>query len=261
METRKEAFLRSIGSQIERRTIITELRASGDGTSPKVITGHGAVFNQEAEIWDDIYEVVRSGAFSKTIQEADVRALKNHNPDYILGRNKAGTLRLNQDDQGLAYEIDVDPNVSYANDLHSSIMRGDITQSSYAFLPVQQRWIDREDGTTLRELLEVKLFDVSPVTYPAFEGADAQARSALTAAGIDPDGLARLCLAHQRGTPLTPADRAMLKAAIEAFSVMLPTSEPAESHSESIAADGAGALRARRARLALALRQNQRIYL
>lgn len=254
METRREAFLRRVGDQPERRTIITELRASGDDSTPKVITGHGAVFDQEAEIWDGIFEVVRAGAFSKTIQEADVRALKNHNPDYILGRNRAGTLRLSQDEIGLAYEIDVDPRVSYANDLHSSIMRGDITQSSYAFLPVQQRWTDREDGTSLRELLEVKLFDVSPVTYPAFVGADASARSALAASGINPDELARITFEHQRGTPLTRSDHAMLKAAIEVFSAMLPTPEPAESHSEGAPVDRAGALTLRRARLQVFLK-------
>lgn len=213
METRRQEFTRAIGGQIERRTIVTELRAS-EGDGARYITGHGAVFNQEAEIWDGVFEVVRAGAFLKTIQEADVRALKNHDPNYILGRNKAGTLQLSEDEVGLAYRILVDPNVSYANDLYSSLQRGDITQSSYAFLPVSERWTQREDGSELRELIAVQLFDVSPVTYPAFVGADSQAR-----------GLMR--------PPFEPGQRSRQEGDDEAR---------------------AGALRLRRARLALRLR-------
>ena len=253
MEIRREMFARAIGGQIERRTFAVELRAGGDDAA-KLITGHGAVFNQEAEIWDGIYEVVRSGAFAKTIQEADVRALFNHDPNFVLGRNKAGTLRLSEDEIGLRYDIDP-PDTTWANDLYTSIKRGDITQSSYAFLPVKESWTQRDDGSELRELLEVRLFDVSPVTYPAFVGADTQARSALQAFGIDPDGLAVISIKHQRGTPLTASERAMLKTAIEAFSGMLPTPEPGQrSHSEGVTeVDRAGALRLRRARLALVL--------
>jgi Escherichia/Staphylococcus phage prohead protease len=254
METRHEAFLRATGGQIERRVIVAEVRAGAGDSGNKLIVGHGAVFNQEAEIWDGIYEVVRAGAFLNTIQTADVRALKNHNPNYILGRNRAGTLRLSEDDTGLRYEIDV-PDISYANDLYVSLQRGDISQSSYAFLPVRETWSRRGDGTELRELHEVELFDVSPVTYPAFVGADAQARSALAASGIDPDGLARLFLKHQRGTPFTSGERAMLRAAIKALGAMDATTEEGQrSDPDGTPTVSAGALRLRRARLALALR-------
>ena len=176
MELRRQEFARAIAGQIERRTIVTELRADSGDDGAKYITGHGAVFNQEAEIWDGIFEVVRAGAFLNTIQNEDVRALKNHDPNYVLGRNRAGTLQLSEDEIGLAYRILLDQNVSYANDLYSSLQRGDITQSSYAFLPVSEKWTQREDGSELRELFAVQLFDVSPVTYPAFVGADSQAR-------------------------------------------------------------------------------------
>jgi hypothetical protein len=254
METRRDAFLRATGGQIERRVIAAEIRAGASDSGNKLIVGHGAVFNQEAEIWDGIYEVVRAGAFLNTIQTADVRALKNHDPNFILGRNRAGTLRLSEDDAGLRYEIDV-PDISYANDLYVSLQRGDITQSSYAFLPVKETWSSRPDGSELRELMEVELFDVSPVTYPAFVGADAQARSALAASGIDPDGLARLFLKQQRGTPFTSGERAMLRAAIKALGAMDATTEEGRrSDPDGTPAVSAGALRLRRARLALALR-------
>lgn len=213
METRRQEFTRAIGGQIERRTIITELRASeGDGS--RYITGHGAVFNQEAEIWDGIFEVVRPGAFLNTINTEDVRALFNHDPNFVLGRNRAGTLQLSEDEIGLAYRILVNPQVTYANDLYASLQRGDITQSSYAFLPVSEKWTQREDGSELRELFAVQLFDVSPVTYPAFVGADSQARG-----------------------------------------LMRPTFDAGQrSQPEGANVDRAGALRLRRARLALKTR-------
>ena len=176
METRRQEFARAFPTGvIERRFISTEIRADMGASGGKLIVGHGAVFNQEAEIWDGIFEVVRAGAFLATIQTADVRALFNHDPNYVLGRNRAGTLRLSEDEIGLRYEIDV-PDTSYANDLYVSMQRGDISQSSYAFLPTSEKWTAREDGSELRELFGVELFDVSPVTYPAFIGADSQAR-------------------------------------------------------------------------------------
>ena len=254
METRREAFLRATGGQIERRVVVAEVRAGAGDSGNRLIVGHGAVFNQEAEIWDGLFEVVRPGAFLNTIQIADVRALKNHDPNYILGRNRAGTLRLSEDETGLRYEIDV-PDISYANDLYVSLQRGDISQSSYAFLPVRETWTSRGDGTELRELHEVELFDVSPVTYPAFVGADAQARSALATAGIDPDGLARLFLKHQRGTPFTSGERAMLRAAIKALGAMEVTTEEGQrSNPDGTPAVSAGALRLRRARLQVFLK-------
>ena len=214
MELRRQEFARAIAGQIERRTIVTELRADSGSDGAKFITGHGAVFNQEAEIWDGIFEVVRPGAFLSTLQTEDVRALFNHEPNLILGRNRAGTLQLSEDEIGLAYRILVNPQVTYANDLYASLQRGDISQSSYAFLPVSERWTQREDGSELRELFAVQLFDVSPVTYPAFVGADSQAR-----------GLVR--------PTFDPGQRSRIEGAIE---------------------DGAGALRLRRARLALKTR-------
>lgn len=215
METRRQEFERAIGGQIERRTIVTELRAS-ESDGARYITGHGAVFDQEAEIWDGIFEVVRAGAFIDTMNRADVRALFNHDPNFVLGRNRAGTLQLSEDEIGLAYRILLNEDVSYARDLYASLQRGDITQSSYAFLPVQQRWTDREDGTQLRELLQVDLFDVSPVTYPAFLGADSQARGIFVPTSV-------------------------------------ATGRPPEATEGATPVDRAGALRLRRARLKLTL--------
>lgn len=166
--------------KIEHRTfILDELRAD-DGENPK-INGHAAVFNRLSEPIFGMYrEKINPGAFSKTIKEADVRALFNHNPDYVLGRmrgRKTDTLELREDSSGLAFEIDP-PDTGYARDLMVSIKRGDIDQASFGFITIKDSWERKEDKELdVRTLHEVQLFDVSPVTYPAYTQTDVMARA------------------------------------------------------------------------------------
>ncbi len=150
-----------------------------DGSS--VIRGHAAVFNQLSEDFGMWRERILPGAFTKTLKEADVRALFNHDSNLILGRTKSETLRLEEDETGLAFEVDP-PDTSYANDLLVSIGRGDIDQASFAFQTVKDRMLTDADGMTIRELLEVRLYDVSPVTFPAYPQTDVSLRDALSAA-------------------------------------------------------------------------------
>lgn len=207
---------------LERRYTagIIEMRGlPGDGA---VLVGHGAVFNQETVIGGAFREMVLPGAFKKTIQEADVRALFNHEPNLVLGRNKAGTLRLAEDDSGLAYEIDL-PSTQYALDLAKSIERGDISQSSFSFETVKDGWDypKRDDGALpLRSLRELRLYDVSPVTFPAYEGTDVDLQRALRSLAID---LSR------------PLDELVAAARTGhlADTTQEPEAEPQELHSES----------------------------
>lgn len=139
----------------------------------KAIVGHAAVFNKlSVDLWG-FREKIAPGAFSDAVKEDDVRALFNHNPDYILGRNKAGTLRMAEDDKGLAIEIDP-PDTQVARDLMVSIGRGDITQMSFAFSLVMDEWDYTDRERPVRTLKKVKLYDVSPVTYPAYEDTDVE---------------------------------------------------------------------------------------
>ena len=118
--------------QIERRDFPdSTMEMRGLFGAGAVLAGHAAVFDQEAVIWG-FREMVAPGAFKKTIKEADIRALFNHDPNHVLGRNRASTLRLSEDDLGLAYEIDL-PETQFAIDLARSIERGDISQSSFSF--------------------------------------------------------------------------------------------------------------------------------
>lgn len=170
---------------------IRELRAAGEENTP-VIAGHAAVFNELSEDLGGFFERIAPGAFAETIKTADVRALWNHNPDYPLGRTKANTLSLAEDEKGLAFEIQA-PDTQYARDLVVSMKRGDVDQMSFAFAVKHDQW-EQVNGQVIRTLLEVDLYDVSPVTYPAYPQTSASVRSQLehfTAGGQAADQQAR----------------------------------------------------------------------
>jgi HK97 family phage prohead protease len=139
-----------------------------NGQEKKRIIGHAAVFDKPADLGPFI-ERISPGAFSKTIRESDVRALFNHSPNFPLGRTSNNTLKLREDGIGLYMEIEP-PETSWARDLMVSIQRGDVTGASIGFRPVKQDWVEGEKLT--RILREVELFDVSPVTFPAYKETD-----------------------------------------------------------------------------------------
>ena len=151
-----------------------ELRVS-ESEGATVIEGHAAVFDSWSETLGGIFpfkEVVRKGSFSESIGRDDIRALFNHDPNYVLGRNRAGTLELVEDEVGLRVRI-APPDTSWARDVQTSIRRGDISQMSIGFVVEDDEW-RTENGMDVRELRKVKLFDVSPVTFP--EGYKAEQR-------------------------------------------------------------------------------------
>lgn len=148
----------------ETRLGTVEIR-SDDGENR--ISGYAATFNTLSENLGGFREQIREGAFDKVLTN-DVRALFNHSPSLILGRTTAGTLHLETDTTGLRYRIDP-PDTQYARDLQKSIERGDVTQSSFAFRVDDDDWQEDEDGRLIRTINTVKrLYDISPVTYPAY---------------------------------------------------------------------------------------------
>lgn len=150
-----------------------ELRATPTGTP--VIAGYAAVFNRDSLDMGFI-EQVDPGAFSKTIKEADVRALGNHDVDWLLGRSKSGTLRLFVDSVGLGYEIDINPNDPDGVRAIEKVRRGDLDGSSFTFSTIRDEW-NWEASPPQRRLLEVALVDVGPVTFPAYPDATAASRA------------------------------------------------------------------------------------
>ena len=180
------------------KTRIEVRAASGDGGGLGTITGHGAVFNTPSQaLWDAwegaFVEVVLPGAFDDAVAQCDVRALFNHDPNLILGRTSANTLQLEVDSTGLGYEIDA-PDTSAGRDLVVSAGRGDVKESSFSFQvpPEGDSWTwDLSSNLPMRSISTVMpLYDVSPVTFPAYPAADAGLRAALSN------------LAEQRSMPL-----------------------------------------------------------
>ena len=164
---------------IERRTYpIAELRVEQVEGSPK-IEGYAAVFNQLSEDLGGFRERIAPGAFGESLAMDDVRALFNHDPNYVLGRSTSGTLRLAEDAHGLRIEIDP-PDTQWARDLTATMKRGDISQMSFGFTTQADKWTTENDQT-IRELQKARLFDVSVVTYPAYPQTVAQARDILNA--------------------------------------------------------------------------------
>lgn len=142
------------------------------------ISGYAAVFGALSEDLGGFRERIRRGAFAKTIQTADVRALWQHDASYVLGRTTNGTLRLQEDELGLRIEVDP-PDTTWARDAMTTMRRGDVNQMSFGFETVEDKWMRAKDGETERELVEVNLFDVSPVTFPAYPQTSVQVRQHL----------------------------------------------------------------------------------
>ena len=174
-------------AQLERRVMPTDediaakLEEREDGQS-SLITGYTAVFGVDTTIetfFGSFKERIQKGAFRRAIREGqDVRALRNHEPDNLLGRTAAKTLRLKEDDRGLFIEVDP-PNTTVGRDTVESIRRGDLSGMSFAFVVRKEKWINGEDGAPdVRIVQDVDLYDVGPVTYPAYAQTSADVRSA-----------------------------------------------------------------------------------
>ena len=214
--------------KMERRTFpFMEARVESEDNKPK-IRGYAAVFDKWSVDLCGYREIIRQGAFSNAIGKSDVRALFNHDPNFVLGRNKSGTLSLVEDKKGLAIEISP-PDTTLVNDMVLEPMRRkDITQMSFAFKVKDDVW-GTENKQNYREILEVEeLFDVSPVTYPAYPQTNVGVRSIFSDAGMDYDALASLMIRIQRGLPLLDADIELINSSIEVLSSYLPEPDGAK---------------------------------
>lgn len=178
---------RADATHLRRRVVDARARLREDAETGEPglgFLGHAAVFEQRTYIgippWG-FFEQIARGAFEPVLGD-DVRMLLNHNSNFLLARTTNGTLRLSEDDDGLLSDADMAP-VSYARDLAILVQRKDLTQMSFAFWPAEEDYDeievkDAETGTVLRAPLVTilkmeRLYDVSPVTFPAYEGTDA----------------------------------------------------------------------------------------
>jgi HK97 family phage prohead protease len=168
---------------LERRSFTgdVEIRAKGDTFTAY---GYAARFNTLSQNLGGFVEMVAPGTFTKTVKEADIRGLFNHDANFPLGRLKAGTLRLWEDDEGLAYELDL-PNSPLGHNVAESLRRHDVTGSSFGFRTIEDEWGETGDGFPLRTLKAVALRDVGPVTFPAYTSADSALRSLAEKRNLD----------------------------------------------------------------------------
>ena len=183
---------------VEHRSIVQEFRVSAD--AQPTIAGYAAVFDTPTDMCGMWMEVIDPHAFDTVLAtNPDVCSLWNHNDDYVIGRTTAGTLNVNVDARGLAYQA-TPPDTQWANDLIVSMRRKDITGSSFGFVCARDQWTDNADGTVTRRILEVEmLMDVSPVTFPAYSAASAQVRSMIPAS-MPLEMRSRI----ESGSPVTP---------------------------------------------------------
>lgn len=174
---------RPIESRLARQRHILdvplEVRAAGEGGSI-AFTGHGIVYDREATIYDwwfgEYKERIAPGAAAAHLGD-DVRLLINHDANLLLARTTAGTMRLSEDEIGVLVDADMAP-TAYARDLAILLERGDISQMSFSFIAGDEEWEMDPGGTWHRTITSFAgLYDMSIVTYPAYDETDAGLRA------------------------------------------------------------------------------------
>ena len=166
MEKRADRQIRCITSKLDTR--------SDDG-GKLFISGYFSVFNSIYEIWPGATESIAETAFDDTLS-GDIRGLVNHDTTLVLGRTKAGTLALKTDSRGLWGDIEINPKDSDAMNLYERVKRGDVDQCSFGFDILEEEYEVNGDSVHWT-IKKVKLYEVSVVTFPAYEDTSVTARS------------------------------------------------------------------------------------
>jgi hypothetical protein len=222
-----------------------EVRAA-EGSDPLRIIGHPVVYNRWSEDLGGFREMVMPGAATKTLRESDIRVLFNHDPNFVLGRNRADTAVFTEDGTGVRME-DFPPDTTTIRDLVIIPMqRKDITQMSFAFRVVNPEPFDpapgvrygdhweppkKEGGLWDRTVNEFQMFDGSIVTFPAYTQTDAAVRDQVGLlegiSGLDLRALTALLTRLERGIPTTDTDVDLLNGSIAVLRSYVPSeSEP-----------------------------------
>ena len=149
-----------------------ETREDGDN---KIIEGYFAVFNSDYDIGPGMSESVAPGAFSSTLS-GDIRALVNHDTTLVLGRTKAHTLELQEDEHGLFGRVKINSNDGDALNLYERVKRGDVDGCSFGFDIRDEESELRPDGSVHWTIKDVDLYEVSCCTFPAYEDTNISAR-------------------------------------------------------------------------------------
>lgn len=186
--TRRSAVMEAEHRGLASAAARIEIRAAKDPDGERFV-GHAAVFDVRTSIGNPLkwgfYEELAKGAFTKTLKECDARFLLDHDSYFVVSRMTADTLTLKEDNTGLAVDSDLDVNLSYVKDLKANVRNGNITGMSFGFYVVKDQWSTEEVEVSgskepieveVRRILEVRLVEVSAVTFPAYDATDAGLR-------------------------------------------------------------------------------------
>jgi hypothetical protein len=184
--------------EFEVRTFgLTEIRVAEDDDGFD-IRGVAAVYDKPTDMgW--YKEKVAQGTFADTISADDIRSCFNHDMNLILGRNRSGTLRIEDRDDGLHFSVK-SPKTSYAEDLKESVKRGDVDGCSFMFITQEDSWDQTDPKMPIRTLQKCKLFELGPVTIPAYPQTSVYAR-----------GMGVMAQLRDTSLPINEETRAMIE--------------------------------------------------
>ena len=228
--TEKIESLRKQLTKFERRlqTGAVEVRAEGEAEGNRLALR--IPYNKRSETIFGFTEIITPTAFTKSLQQrgSDVLALWNHNTDYPLGRMSGSTLEIKNTDVALEAVVTLDRRIQWHDNAYRSVERGDVQGTSFGFETVRDNWLTEEDGAITRELVEVKLFELSPTPFPAYPDSEAESRSARAVfdvasvrAGCDLSALAAALIRAEEGR-IVEADAPEVRSLLERLNGMLP---------------------------------------
>lgn len=206
-----------------------------EGEKGRSLRGYAAVFNRKSLTMLDFFEgpfreQIAPGAFKRSLANSDIVALWQHRDEWPLARTSAGNLTLREDDRGLHTEIELGE-TSWAQDAYHAIKSGIVRNMSFGFQPL--KWEDdRSTKPFTRTLTEVRLLEVSPVTFPAYPDTTIGARALLTTSGLDVDALSRVLVRARRGDALRRYEHNLIDEFYSLLTTLRAASDPADSHSE-----------------------------
>ena len=218
--------------ELELRTFPkTELRLKegGEGSIGILEGVPGIPYNSWSEDLGGFIERVLPGAFDESILEDDIVSCRDHEDHLVLGRTSSGSLRLDNRDDGLYYEVDL-PDTGYARDLVISVKRKDVKGNSFRFHTIEDYW-SIVNGEEYRDLVKCKLYEVGPVTMPAYPATGLGLRSLFGSLGLDHKHLYRALLRARSGQ-MEQRDFDMIEQAVEALKKVSRKLEPAGAAEE-----------------------------
>lgn len=237
---------RAFGAEQFDPQVFVEAREDG----PLVITGLGARYNHWYDVAGLFDERMAPGVVAKSLQEhPDVRAMFNHDPNFLLGRTKSGTLAVSENRRGIKYEIKANPADPQAVSVAEKIRRGDVDGASIMFRTLVDEW-DEKGEKPKRTIKEIELIEVGPVVFPANDGATASLRSTLPDFEELDFDLVRYAFAKRRFQKELQADeRSAIEEMIQRLQQM--TQGPLAPDAEHLEGDAVAAARARAQAIAL----------